>query len=183
MNKQNLKEKEEEYLSNVVDEINELKKELNSSNINKYNVYRSIIKIKELGNVHLHFIGLIHAKDFLLSKHESLSNFDVSEKAQGSNGLDIDEKTSDGLRIIAEIKTTIPYDPKKKDKLGSVQETSFLNDFKKLKKEEAEFKYFFVTDQKVFEIVNNQYLNKMIGIIPVFLDLKMKLPILHALEQ
>lgn len=60
-------------------------------------------------------------------------------KPQGSPGLDVDENTSDGKRIIGELKTTFPY---KENNLGSNQKSNFIKNFVKLQHNKADYKYF-----------------------------------------
>jgi|SRR6267143_7084655 len=62
--------------------------------------YRWLVEIKMvLGNLNndVSFVGALLAKDFLLKRHR-ISGIDISLKAQGAPGLDIDETTSDGDR-------------------------------------------------------------------------------------
>ncbi|WP_407311744.1 hypothetical protein [Desulfosporosinus sp. SB140] len=106
------------------------------------------------------------AKDFLCKKH-SFKRFDVAKKPQSAPGLDIDELTLEGERVIAEIKTTIPYG---KTDLGSQQKEMFKKDFEKLHKNEANYKYFFVTEPRTYEIVNERYLPKLKGVNVVLLS-------------
>jgi hypothetical protein len=82
-------------------------------------------------------------------------------KPQGSPGLDIDETTSEGKRIIGELKTTYPY--KEKD-LGANQKANFIKDFEKLQHNEADYKYFFLTEIKTFDIVRSKYSHHLKGI-------------------
>ncbi|PJF21168.1 MAG: hypothetical protein CUN56_12465 [Phototrophicales bacterium] len=99
------------------------------------------------------FLATFLAKQYLMRRFNAL-NFDAAEKAQGAPGLDIDEVTQDGKRIIGEIKTTVPYG---KHDLGSAQRDSFRKDFNKLNAADADYKFFFVTHQRTFEIVKQRY--------------------------
>lgn len=105
----------------------------------------------ELGNFdnQVSFVATLLAKSFLLANFD-LITFDAAEKAQGAPGLDIDTKTKNGQRIIAEIKTTHPY---KKDDLGANQVANFKKDAEKLHQGSADFKFFFVTDSLTFEVM------------------------------
>ncbi|MFE8698264.1 hypothetical protein ACFYKT_18230 [Cytobacillus sp. FJAT-53684] len=85
----------------------------------------------------------------------------MAMKAQGSPGLDVDETTSDGKSIIGELKTTYPY---KESDLGANQKNNFIKDFEKLKQNEADYKYFFVTESKTFEIVRSKYIQYLKGV-------------------
>jgi len=73
--------------------------------------YRFLLAMKEIsGNTSnaMSFVASLMAKEYL-SARLSMRTFDVAAKAQGAPGLDIDEQTTDGKRVIAEIKTTIRY--------------------------------------------------------------------------
>ncbi len=99
------------------------------------------------------FLATLLAKTYLLSRF-SFANFDAAEKAQGAPGLDIDVLTITGERIVGEIKTTVPYG---KNDVGAQQKASFIKDFVKLNAAEADFKFFFVTDNRTYEIVQSRY--------------------------
>ncbi len=103
------------------------------------------------------FVGTLMAKRFLHQRHPSLI-LDVSLKPQGASGLDIDAVTPEGERVIAEIKTTIPYGDAD---LGAQQRSMFYNDFEKLAATEALFKYFIVTEVKAFDVVKRRYLPRL----------------------
>lgn len=115
----------------------------------------------------LSFVACLLAKRFLLSRHR-LSAFDVAAKPQGAPGLDIDLQSEDGQRIVAEIKTTVPYSGARHD-LGAQQKASFRKDFVKLNLAVAEYKYFFVTDAHTLEIVNRKYAEEIPGVAVVCL--------------
>src|SRR5271166_4986649 len=87
--------------------------------------------------------------------------FDVGLKPQGAPGLDIDEQTIDGRRVVAEIKTTTPYSL---TDLGSQQRASFVGDFKKLNAAAADLKFFFVTDRSSFELMRMKYARQIPGV-------------------
>ena len=105
----------------------------------------------ELGNVYnqISFVATLLAKSYLMDNFDLIA-FDAAEKAQGASGLDIDAKTKNGQRIIAEIKTTHPY---KDNDLGAQQVTSFKKDAEKLHRESADIKFFFVTDSQTFKVM------------------------------
>ncbi len=130
--------------------------------------FKYIAKIREIqGNTSndQSFLATMLAKDYLM-QHYDLATYDAAEKPQGAAGLDIDERTQDGKRIIAEIKSTVPYG--KKD-LGSAQRTSFQKDFAKLRENEADHKFFFVTDQRTYDIVIKKYKSEEIPDVDVVL--------------
>jgi hypothetical protein len=105
-------------------------------------------------------VSCLMAKDYLSSRFQ-LVPFDVAEKPQGANGLDIDARTDAGERIIGEIKTTSPY---KKSEFGAAQITALRKDFAKLQANEAEHKYMFVTDQAAFEALKRGFTRELHGV-------------------
>ena len=107
------------------------------------------------------FLATLMAKAFL-GAHFEIDDFDAAEKPQGAPGLDIDIQTTDGQRIIGEIKTTHPY---KADDLGAQQKAMFVKDFQKLNKEKAAIKFFFVTDGATFELMKKpKYRSQIPGV-------------------
>lgn len=111
------------------------------------------------------FLACLLMKDFLQNRH-ALVDFNIGLKAQGAPGLDLDAITEDGKRIIGELKTTSPYG---ENDLGANQKTSFLGDFAKLNNNEADTKYFFVTDERTFTIVKSKYNQYLEGVTLVLL--------------
>lgn len=103
------------------------------------------------------FLSILLAKAYLLA-HFDLDDFDAAEKAQGASGLDIDVLTRTSQRIIGEIKSTIPYGEKD---LGAAQKKEFRKDFIKLNAAQADHKFFFVTHQKTYDIVETRYLKEI----------------------
>lgn len=114
-----------------------------------------------LGNISndASFLGCLLIKEFLL-KNYPFQNLNIALKPQGASGLDIDEVTLDGKRIIGELKTTNPYSC---NDFGAAQKASFQKDFDKLEKNSADQKYMFVTEKRAFEILNLRYKNDLIG--------------------
>lgn len=133
---------------------------LNKNVINQYEVLKNFRKI--IGNIDndLSLLGCLLIKEFLEQRH-SFSELNMALKPQGSPGLDFDERTIDGKRVIAELKTTYPY---KENDLGANQKSTFIKDFEKLQKNEAEYKYFFVTESQTFDIVQSKYSHYLKGI-------------------
>jgi len=111
------------------------------------------------------FIAALMAKEYL-GTVMSLRPFDIGDKPQGAPGLDLDELTIDGRRVVAEIKTTTPYQG---NDLGAAQKAAFEKDFVKLNAASADLKYFFVTDRKTFEIVSRKYSKRLPGVNVVLL--------------
>ena len=153
--------REIDMLMKVAEKVNELGEYLNLEKLNKNSHelsywYSYITQIKKiLGNFDndVSFISCLMAKAFLCKNH-SFDILDVAAKSQSAPGLDIDEITIDGDRVIAEIKTTIPYG---ETDLGSQQKETFYKDFEKLQNNEAAYKYFFVTELRTFKLSNVIY--------------------------
>ncbi|MCY0865903.1 MAG: hypothetical protein OWQ57_13210, partial [Sulfobacillus sp.] len=86
-------------------------RDLDPENHDPHEWYRIASTIKRaLGNFDndVSFIASLLAKQFL-TEHHHIPLLDVSAKAQGAPGLDFDVRSHNGDRIIAELKTTIPY--------------------------------------------------------------------------
>jgi hypothetical protein len=96
----------------------------------------------------LGFVSTLMAKEYLCQRFE-MQPFDAAEKPQGANGLDIDEWTVSGERVIGEIKTTTPHLGRR---LSAAQLINFRKDFHNLEREPADHKFFFVTHPTTFEI-------------------------------
>jgi len=96
-------------------------------------------------------VATMLARDYLTSTL-SMRPFDATTKPPGRPGLDIDEETTDGKRVIGEIKTTTPY-----QEMGANQKTSLKKDFDRLELDSAAFKFFFVTDDSTYAFVRRKY--------------------------
>jgi len=111
------------------------------------------------------FISTWLAKKYLLENFEI--SFDAAEKPQGAPGIDIDLELLNGARLVAEIKTTVPY---QENDFGSNQKTSLEKDFKKLRETEADHKFMLVTDQRAFQFLQKKkYLEQLPGVLIVLL--------------
>ena len=135
--------------------------------------FAALAKIKAIqGNINndLSFLACLLAKRYL-EKRFGLNNFDAAAKPQGAAGLDINVFIPSGKRLIAEMKTTVPYSGVLND-LGSKQKESFRNDFDKLTKTTADHKFFFVTDKATFEVVRRKYSMAIPGVEIILLDLE-----------
>ena len=116
--------------------------------------------IKEIvGNASndMSFIACLSAKSYLCSTLPMVE-YDAAAKPQGASGLDIDERTTDGGRVIGEIKTTTPF---QQNDFGAAQISSFRNDFAKLNRTIAEHKFLFVTDKRAYDILKRKYLKQI----------------------
>ncbi|MDD7609431.1 MAG: NusA N-terminal domain-containing protein [Spirochaetales bacterium] len=136
-----------------------------------YEVFKYFNRIKEIMgnfNTDVSFITCLMAKDYLCNQF-ALEYFDVSEKSQSAPGPDIELYTAEGKKIIAEIKSTIPY---KNNDFGSQQIDSLRNDFSKLKNSSADYKYMFVTNESAYNILNKKYSAELDGIMLVLLERK-----------
>ena len=163
---------ERTYLNSIKDRINNLSSFLTrqpspSATTEVAEWYTFLAALKEiLGNASngVSFVATVMAKQYLM-RTLPLASFDAASKPQGAPGLDIDEKTVDGKRVIAEIKTTVPY-------LGSelgAQKAAFKKDFEKLKSAQADYKFFFVTEPSTFEVVKRRYSEQLQGVTVVLL--------------
>ena len=110
-------------------------------------------------------VACLMAKEYL-NRQLDMKPFDAVAKPQGAPGLDIDEHTKAGVRVVGEIKTTMPYGPKD---LGAAQESSFEKDFKKLNAAAPAHRFFFVTEQRTFELMRVRYASKIPGVTVVLL--------------
>jgi len=113
----------------------------------------------------LSFVGLLMAKAYLL-RTLPLATFDVAAKAQGAPGLDIDARTTDGRRVVGELKTTTPY---LGAALGAQQRRTFEKDFEKLLRADAQEKYFFLTERAAFDLVRRGFAGRLPGVTVVLL--------------
>ncbi|MGI6285915.1 hypothetical protein SEF58_08865 [Neomoorella humiferrea] len=152
---------ERQRLFNIAEKLANIQRFLNTVNIGKEHLnleewYKTVSNFKRLlknFDNDVSFIACLLAKHFLSMKH-NLPLIDIAARPQGAPGLDLDITTKDGKRIIAEIKTTIPYHV---SELGAHQRQAFLRDFKKLRENKADYKYFFVTERYAYEVIRRHY--------------------------
>ncbi len=121
-----------------------------------------ISKISGNLSIRKSFGACLLAKRYLMNRFQ-IQELDVAEKAQGAKGPDIDARTRDGARILAEIKTTVPYALKRGD-FGANQKTELRKDWKKLRGARADHKFFFLVDRDGYEIVQQKYRSELCGI-------------------
>lgn len=126
-------------------------------------LFQFLAKLREIqGNVSndVSFAATLMAKEYLSAKFDI--TFDAAEKAQGAPGIDIDLLTGSGDRIVAEIKTTVPY---QRSDFGAQQAASFRKDFVKLASAAAKHKYLFVTDNRAYEALRKpKYVAQIPGV-------------------
>ena len=109
----------------------------------------------------IHFVATLLAQSYLAGRFDLLP-LDAAAKPQGAPGLDIDVQTTQGQRIVGEIKTTIPYG---RSDFGSQQKVTFEKDFKNLASERADSKFMFVTEDHTFDILASpRYLARLPGV-------------------
>jgi hypothetical protein len=111
-----------------------------------------LMKFKEcVGNIgmDIHYLTAHLAKDFLQKKHRVTINID---KPSGSAGLDIESDN-----IVAEIKTTIPYQP---HDFGATQKREITKDLERLSISDAPNKYFFIIDDNTERILKSKYMTQ-----------------------
>nr|WP_318741767.1 NusA N-terminal domain-containing protein [uncultured Treponema sp.] len=173
MNNENMTRKEIDAVYKSFQKLESLRNALytDSDMGDIYEVFKYFNRIKEIMgnfNTDVSFITCLMAKDYLCNQFD-LEYFDVSEKSQSAPGPDIEVYTAEGKKIIAEIKSTIPY---KDNDFGSQQIDSLRNDFSKLKNSSADYKYMFVTNESAYNILNIKYSAELEGIMLVLLEQK-----------
>ena len=164
---------ERSNLESIENRIEEIRKFFLSTEIPQnpdpkiwYDFLKGLKIIQGNSNNDISFIATLMAKDYLTLKFGPLE-FDAALKPQGAPGLDIDINLQNGKRLIAEIKTTIPY---KDTDFGSQQRDGILIDIHKLVNNQADHKFFMFTDKSSFEIIQkSKYSSKMMGITAVLL--------------
>jgi hypothetical protein len=97
------------------------------------------------------FVATLLIKDYLRRRF-GIMNFDAGAKAQGASGLDIEARTTDGLIVIGELKTTKPYQPG----FGAQQRTQILKDLDRLQRTKADHRIMFVTDASAFRTLRSR---------------------------
>jgi hypothetical protein len=113
------------YLEEVRRRLGELRAFINSLDLTEStdvrDWYTALARLRAIqGNISndLSFVACLLAKRYLQEQF-GIADFDAAAKAQGAPGLDIDVYSTKGERIVAEIKTTVPYSGAKND-FGSV---------------------------------------------------------------
>jgi hypothetical protein len=126
-------------------------------------LFQFLAKLRQIqGNVSndVSFAATLLAKQYLSAKFDV--TFDAAEKPQGAPGIDIDVLTASGDRIVAEIKTTVPY---QRSDFGAQQAASFKKDFVKLAGVTAMHRFLFVTDKGAFQALQKpKYLAQIPGV-------------------
>ena len=138
-----------------------------ASNLDDWHHFLDQVIKKTLGNTSndMSFVSGLLAKRYLCSLL-SMRQFDMAAKSQSAPGLDIDERTVDGKRVIAEIKTTVPY---LGGDFGAMQKENLRSDFAKLVTTTAEHKFFFVTDAGAYKAISRKYAQEIPGVTVVLL--------------
>lgn len=126
-------------------------------------LFQFLAMLREIqGNLsnNVSFAATLLAKAYLSNKFKT--SLDAAAKPQGAPGIDIDELTDSGERIIAEIKTTVPY---QQSDFGAQQAASFKKDFRKLTTATATHKFLFVTDSRAYEVLRKpKYIAQIPGV-------------------
>jgi hypothetical protein len=108
----------------------------------------------------LRLVACLMAQDYLM-RVLPMRPFDITEKSQNAAGLDIDELTLDGERVIEEIKTTVPnYGVR----LGAEQLRNFKKDFAKLAEMQTTHKFLFVTDAATSALMTQAYASQLVEV-------------------
>ena len=118
--------------------------------------FRILIQLRTIqGNASndLSFVACVLARDYLC-QHCDIAPFDVAEKPQNAAGIDIDVRTREGARVIAEVKTTVPYAP---NDFGAAQASSIKKDLDKLRRADADRKFFFLTDARAHAVMHRKF--------------------------
>ena len=154
-------ENERQALVQILRRLTDLKDFLNqpglpdtSTGLHEWLFYLDAIK-QITGNASngMSLVGCMMAKEYL-SQNLPMKPYDAALKPQGASGLDVDEQTIDGRRVIGEVKTTTPF---KLNDFGAAQISSFRKDFAKLTLTPADFKFLFVTNLLAFDVLQRKY--------------------------
>lgn len=155
-----LTNKEKERLAAVKHKLSSVSELLNNAELTDTSSLSDWLKcLNELknivGNAHndLGVVACLMAKDYL-SRKLPMRPYDAVAKAQGAPGLDIDEETIHGQRVIGEIKTTGAYGHKD---IRGPQVNAIRKDLQRLQATPSEFKFFFVADADIYSIVRRKY--------------------------
>ncbi len=158
-----LTEREKRYCSDIAGRMARLRGYLNDNALGEppeptawYTFLSTLRQIQGNLSNDVSFVATLLAKRYLQSKFGV--DFDAAEKPQGAPGIDIDVETSEGHRIVAEIKTTVPYQA---SDFGAQQAASFKKDFAKLAASEATHKFLFVTDSRAFSALQRPKYTKL----------------------
>ena len=168
----NLTPREHQAIQAVLDRIAELARFLGHNPVpmdaTSADLYSYLARMKNIqGNTDngVSLVACLMAKEYL-NRHLEMAPFDIALKPQGAAGLDIDERTIAGSRVVAEVKTTVPYQP---NDLGAQQKAMFKKDFAKLNAAQSPHRFFFVTHPRTFDIMRSKYANEIPGITVVLL--------------
>jgi hypothetical protein len=159
--------RERKYCAEIADRIDRLWQLLNQRQLDSkgapavwYDFLSSLKQIQGNTSNDISFIATLLAKRYLAEKHGV--DFCAAEKPQGAPGIDIDVMTTEGDRIVGEIKTTTPYQVVD---FGAQQAAMFKKDFAKLAAAQAKHKYLFVTEPAAFNVLKKpKYLKLMPGV-------------------
>jgi len=164
---------EKAYCAAIADRIRRLRKHLADADLcdppDARRWYKFLAALKAIqGNTNndLSFIATLLAKAWLIERF-SIPKLDAAGKPQGAGGLDIDVKTADEKRIIAEIKNTVPYGS---GDFGAAQKREFQKDFAKLNGAVAYRKFLFITDRRAFGLLRGKYAHEIPGVEVVLLE-------------
>lgn len=151
-----LTEKERSYSARIDERIGRLRSFLDSHELGPtdpftqwYEFLSSIRLIQGNLSNDIGFVATLLTKQYL-SERFNIPHFDAADKARGASGIDIDVRTQEGLRIVAEIKTNVPY---KDGDFGAKQAELIRRDLAKLDSAQADLRFFFVTEESAFEIL------------------------------
>ncbi len=156
--------RESRYCAEIANRVSLARDHLNGRSLGDSNNpaewYAFLSSLRQIqGNLSndLSFVATLLAKRYLNDKFGI--DFDAAEKPQGAPGIDIDVQTTDGQRIVGEIKTIAPYQA---NDFGAQQAASFKKDFVKLAAATAAHKFLFVTEPRAFTVIRATKYTKQI---------------------
>ncbi|MBV8798911.1 MAG: hypothetical protein JO208_03760 [Alphaproteobacteria bacterium] len=96
---------------------------------------------KTLGNLNndVSFVATLLVKRYLNVRF-GIADFDAAAKPQGAPGIDVEAVTPDGISVVGELKTTVPYQPG----FGAQQKLSIRKDLARLASHRADYRIMFV---------------------------------------
>ncbi len=159
--------REQKYCDEIAGRIDRLRALLNERTLNTqgapavwYEFLSALKQIQGNSSNDMSFIATLLAKRYLADRFHVA--FCAAEKPQGAPGIDIDVTSTDGERIVGEIKTTVPYQAVD---FGAQQASMFKKDFTKVAAAEAKHKFLFVTERAAFDVLKKpKYLKLIPGV-------------------
>lgn len=159
-----LTDRENQYCAGIASRIDNIRSLLNKSSLGDpdapagwYAFLSALRQIQGNASNDLSFIATLLAKRYLSERFHV--TFCAAEKPQGAPGIDIDIRTTNGERVVGEIKTTVPYQGAD---FGAQQTARFKRDFVKLGAADANHKFLFVTEPTAFTVLKKRKYTQLI---------------------